>query len=170
MAKKLSILEYPDEALTSRCSEVTRFDQTLTHFVDDLIHTLRCTPGIGLSAPQVGNNQRIFVMDLSSDNSDTQVYINPELIDKSGFAIADEACLSLPGVKAKVIRSAAVAVRAYGLDGLMFERELQGMFSICFQHELDHLEGTLFIDRVSAPRSWLFRSRLAELERTALAV
>ena len=165
----LPIIEYPDERLRARSDAVTSFDAAFGAFVDDLVATLHASPGIGLCAPQVGTLRRVLVADLSDDGSDPQEYVNPELLSRSGLAVVDERCLSLPGISAKIVRAAAVTVRASDRAGRVFERELEGMHAVCVQHEIDHLDGKLFTDRLSAFRRLRHRSALAALERRAAA-
>lgn len=164
---KLPIVEFPDERLTTPSAPVRQFNIELSDLIDNLTETLYATTGIGLSAPQVGRMQQVMVMDLSDDHSNAQVFINPTIVSKAGFAIADEACLSLPGINAKVIRSAEVVVSACNKSGIQFETTLNGMSAICLQHELDHLNGILFTDRISALRRLQFRSTFAALRRRA---
>lgn len=161
----LPIVEYPDERLSTPSAPISRFNIELSDLVDDLTETLHATSGIGLSAPQVGRLQQVLVMDLSDDHSEVQVFINPSIVSKCGLAIADEACLSLPGINAKVIRSAEVVVSACDKNGIQFQSTLSGMSAICLQHELDHLNGILFTDRISALRRLQFRSTLSTLRR-----
>ena len=164
---RLPIIEYPDERLRTQADPVTVFDAALGSLIDDLVETLHATTGIGLCAPQTGNSRRVLVMDLSGDGSAPEAYVNPEILSRSGFAIVDESCLSLPGITAKVVRSAEVRVRASGRDGRTFERDLEGMHAVCLQHESDHLDGKLFTDRLSRLRRLRFRSAFATLERAA---
>jgi len=158
------IIAYPNALLRQQATAVTEFDQTLTRLVEHLTDTLYATPGIGLCAPQLGQSRRIAIMDLSEDQTELDLYINPVIIKKSGFAIADEGCLSIPGVTAKVIRSAQILVRAQTVNGEPFERELDGMHAVCMQHEIDHLDGILFFDRLSSARRLIHRRALRRLE------
>lgn len=160
---QLPILEYPHPALRTVSTPVQQFGENLSTLLDNLGDTLYATPGIGLCAPQVGELKRVIVMDLSDDNSALQEYVNPELVSRSGLAIATEACLSLPGINAKVTRSGTIAVKAYDRYGTPFERTLENMHAVCLQHELDHLDGKLFIDRISAIRRFPMRRRLKEM-------
>lgn len=160
----LPILEYPDERLRTPAAPVTVFDAALGSLIDDLVETLHASTGIGLCAPQTGDLRRVLVMDLSDDGSAPQAYVNPEILSRSGLAIVEESCLSLPGIAAKVMRSGQVRVRASDRNGQTFERDLDGMHAVCLQHESDHLDGKLFTDRLSALRRLRFRSAFAALE------
>ncbi len=144
----LDILEHPDPRLRLRAEPVAAFDETLGRFVEDLLETLYSTDAIGLSAPQVGDRRNVLVMDLSETRTTPEVYINPEIGSKSGFGLVEESCLSVPGVTGNVVRAVTLSVSAQDRSGTFFDRELTGMHSVCLQHEMDHLEGKLFIDRL----------------------
>jgi len=145
---ELEILKLPDPRLREASAEVTHFDQPLADFVADLTETLYGTTGIGLSAPQVGDPRRIFVMDLSASRSEPQVFINPKILGRSVLARVEESCLSIPGVEGMVLRHIELRVEAFDVEGRLFERELQDMEAVCVQHEIDHLNGILFVDRL----------------------
>ena len=159
-----SIVQYPDSLLRQQSLDVTEFDDSLKALADNLKDTLYSTSGIGLCAPQIGHSIRLLIMDLSDDHSAPEVFVNPTIRNRAGLAIAEERCLSLPGVAAKVMRSGQVLLQAHDLNGDVFEREYEGMKAVCLQHEIDHLEGKLFIDRISRLRSLLFRRTLQALE------
>ena len=161
------ILEYPDPRLRQRATPVTTFDDAVGRLVDDLFDTLYATSGIGLSAPQLGALQRVLIMDHSGNASAPEVYVNPELLQRSAIGLVEESCLSVPGVTGNVFRATRVKVRAQDQRGAAFERELEGMPAVCLQHEIDHLEGKLFIDRLMPWRRLLLRLRAAR--RTAAA-
>jgi len=160
----LPIIEYPDPRLRERSEPVTIFDAELGQLVDDLIETLHATKAIGLSAPQANVFRQVLVTDLSGNASDPQVYINPEILAKSVPGLVEESCLSVPGVVGNVVRATQVRVRAQDRSGKMFESNLEGMHAVCVQHEMDHLVGKLFVDRLS----WFRRLRLrASAARTS---
>ena len=165
-ASILPIVTYPDAILRQHAEPVTRFDSTLSELVDNLTHTLYSTSGIGLSAPQVGHSVQLFVMDLSEDHSEPIVFINPVVTRKSGFAVVKEECLSLPGVAANIIRAGQIHVTAQNPAGESFESNFEDMSAVCVQHEVDHLEGTLFVDRLSRLRRLRVRKALQSLEQT----
>jgi len=162
----LKIVEYPDPILREQSVPVADFNSAVSALVDNLIDTLNSTTGIGLSAPQVGCSYQIMVMDLSEDKSDPQVLINPKIVSKSGFAIAQESCLSIPGVSANIIRSGSIRIVAKTLSGSSIESDFENMHAICVQHEIDHLQGKLFIDRVSRLRKLRFKNTLNALEHS----
>ncbi len=151
-----SILQYPDPRLRERSAPVTTFGSALGSLVDDLLETLYSTEAIGLSAPQVGVLRQVIVMDLSGRTSEPQVYVNPEILMCRRRGLVEESCLSVPGVVGNVVRATQVRIRARDRTGEIFERNLEGMHAVCVQHEMDHLVGTLFVDRLS----WLRRLRL----------
>jgi len=153
------ILEYPDPRLRQRSAPVSIFDDDLGRLVGDLFDTLYATSGIGLSAPQLGTLQRVLIMDHSGSASAPEVYVNPELLQRAAIGIVEESCLSVPGVTGNVFRATRVRVRAQDQRGAAFERELEGMPAVCLQHEIDHLEGKLFIDRLMPWRRLLIRLR-----------
>jgi peptide deformylase len=146
---RLDILQYPDPRLRRPASPVTAFDGTLARTIGDLFDTLYATPGIGLSAPQIGDQRQVLVMDLSGNAAAPQVYVNPQILSKSAWGLVEESCLSVPGIAGNVIRATQIRVRAQDRNGDSFERELKGMEAVCLQHEADHLAGMLFIDRLS---------------------
>lgn len=148
----LTILEYPDPRLRQRSLAVTTFDSALFRLVEDLLDTLYAKGGIGLSAPQVGEPWQVAVADLSGTRSAPRVYVNPEILTRSRPAIVEESCLSVPGVVGKVLRSTRLRVRARDTTGASFEQDLADMDAVCLQHEVDHLMGKLFIDRLSPLR------------------
>ena len=153
------ILEYPDPRLRERCAPVATFETALARLVDDLFDTLYATSGIGLSAPQLGALERVLVMDHSGSATAPEVYVNPELLQRAAIGLVEESCLSLPGVTGNVFRATRVRVRAQDPTGATFERDLDGMPAVCLQHEIDHLDGKLFVDRLMPWRRLLFRLR-----------
>jgi peptide deformylase len=150
------ILTDPHPLLREQCAEVMDFDAATAALHRDLCDTLAASGAIGLSAPQIGEAQRIIAVHVPDDGRGLCVYINPELQRKRGFAIIAESCLSIPGVEAPVMRSAQVQIRYRTEDGQEAETEVDGLHAVCLQHEMDHLEGRLFTDRLS----WWRRRRL----------
>jgi len=165
---QLSIIEYPDPRLKAQCLPVERFDQSAANLVRDLFDTLYATSGIGLCAPQCGVLRRVLVMDLSGDASEPQEFINPEISKSSVPCIVEESCLSIPGIVGNVLRKAQVQVAAYDRHGARFERVLEGMSAVCLQHELDHLNGKLFIERLGLIKKLRIRASLQNLRDKAL--
>lgn len=159
MARR-DIIEYPDPRLRQHAARVAIFDDTLGCLVDDLIETLSGTDSIALSAPQLGDQRQVLVVNLPDDSEAPRVYINPTLLEKSAWGLVEESCLSLPGIVGNVLRATEVRVRAQSSDGEIFERDLRGMHAVCLQHEMDHLSGKLLIDRLSIFRRLLLRRKL----------
>lgn len=151
------ILEYPDPSLSLEASPVTAFDADLQARVQNLLDTFRAHEGMGLCAPQIGDASRIVVCDASEDRASPEVFVNPVITAKRTLCFVEERCLSVPGFAYLVARSAEVVVQAQTVDGESFERQLDGMNAVCLQHEIDHLDGVLFVDRLSWWRRRRFR-------------
>jgi peptide deformylase len=164
---RLDILEYPDPRLRARAQPVRQFGPDLHRLVDDLIETMYATHSIGLAATQVDVHRQVIVMDVSGRGTDPQVFINPEILARRGACMVEEGCLSLPGIHESLKRALRVRVRTLDLQGVAYEHELDGMLAVCLQHEMDHLAGTLFIDRLSFWRKLRLRSRLGPEFATA---
>ncbi|MFK8032404.1 MAG: peptide deformylase [Gammaproteobacteria bacterium] len=164
------ILEYPDPRLNQQSQPVTLFDDALSQLIDDLFDTLYATSGIGLCAPQIGELQQVLVMDLSEDHSERQVFINPRLLSTATPCMVEESCLSVPDYVSVVRRFADASVSACDRDGNTFRRELSGMSAVCLQHEMDHLDGKLFVERLPLLRRMYFNVTAAgRLRRAANA-
>jgi len=145
------IVKYPDPVLAKPGEPVTEFDDKLKTLVEEMFESMYAAHGIGLAAPQIGLSKRITVIDVNfkKDPADQLVLINPEIIEREGQQFEEEGCLSLPDIRDKVKRAAKVKVRAQNADGEWFEVEGEELLSRAFQHEIDHLDGVLFIDRLS---------------------
>ena len=159
-----TILEYPDPRLRTRAQPVTRFDAELGQLVDDMFETMYAAPGIGLAATQVDVHKRLIVIDVSKDRDQPLVFINPEILSREGEEISEEGCLSVPENFAEVKRAEKVRVRAQGRNGEVFERDYDGLLAVCVQHEIDHLDGKLFVDYLSDLKRERIRKKL-EKER-----
>lgn len=146
---KLDILEFPDPRLRTIAATVTVFDAALHAQIDDMFETMYAAPGIGLAATQVNIHKRLLVLDVSENKEGRLVLINPELLEQHGIEEMEEGCLSFPGIYAKVQRADAVKVRAQDEHGAVFELEASGLLAVCIQHEMDHIEGKLFVDYLS---------------------
>jgi len=163
---KLTILEYPDPRLRTKAAPVERVDAGLVQVIADMFETMYAAPGIGLAATQVDFHRRVVVVDVSEDKSKPLVFINPEIIERSGSLEIEEGCLSVPGVfDTPTARSEKVRVRALGRDGKPFELEADGLLAICIQHELDHLDGKLFVDYLSELKRTRIRKKLEKEKR-----
>jgi peptide deformylase len=160
LMSRLTILEYPDPRLRTRARPVEHFDEALGRLIDDMFETMYAAPGIGLAATQVDVHRRLIVMDVSEDRSEPLVFINPEFLEREGVAKTEEGCLSVPGIFDDIQRAAKIRIRAQDRTGAAFERELEGMVSVCLQHEMDHLEGRLFVDYLSDLKRDRIRKKL----------
>lgn len=145
----LTVLEYPDPRLRTIAVPVAKVDAAVRRLVADLLETMYAAPGIGLAAPQVDVHRRILVLDISAAKDEPQCFINPEILERHGSVAGDEGCLSVPGVNEVVERAERIRVRALDRDGQPVELEAEGLLAVCIQHEIDHLEGKLFVDYLS---------------------
>jgi peptide deformylase len=164
---KLTILEYPDPRLRTRAVPVERVDEQLRRQIDDMFETMYAAPGIGLAATQVDFHQRLVVIDVSQDKTAPLVLVNPQIIERDGSLQVEEGCLSVPGVfDTPTARAETIRVRALDRDGKPFELEATGLLSVCIQHELDHLDGKLFVDYLSELKRNRIRKKLEKEKRS----
>jgi peptide deformylase len=163
----LTIVKYPEPVLQQPGEPVTEFDDELRRFVADMFETMYAAQGIGLAAPQVAVSKRITVIDLSNakDPAKKMVLINPEIIESHGKLYEEEGCLSFPEIREKVVRAAKVRIRAQDEFGTWFEAEGEELLSRCFQHEIDHLDGKIFIFRISALKRDLALRKIRKMQR-----
>jgi peptide deformylase len=161
----LPILEFPDPRLRTRAEPVRSFDAALRKLIADMFQTMYAAPGIGLAATQVDVHRALLIMDASHDKNQPQVYINPEILLRDGVEVSEEGCLSVPSVFEEVQRAARVRVRAQNAEGEVFERELENLDAVCLQHEMDHLDGKLFVDYLSSLKRERIRRRLEKERR-----
>ena len=165
----LTILHHPDPRLRQKAKPVERFDAALEKLVRDMFETMYDAPGVGLAATQVGIPQRVAVMDCSRDENvrEPLVMVNPEILEKSDPEEVDEGCLSVPGVSDTLKRYRRVKARAQDAKGQAFEVEADGLLAQCIQHEIDHLDGKLYIDHLSSLKRDRLLKRLREERDTA---
>ncbi|AJR07019.1 peptide deformylase [Photobacterium gaetbulicola Gung47] len=161
----LQVLTFPDERLRTVAKPVEAVTPEIQKFVDDMLETMYDEEGIGLAATQVDFHQRIVVIDLSEERNEPMVLINPEIIEKRGEDGIEEGCLSVPGARALVPRAAEVTVKALNRDGEEFTFEADDLLAICVQHELDHLEGKLFVDYLSPLKRKRIQDKLTKIKR-----
>jgi len=159
-----TILEFPDQRLRTRAQPVTAFDAELGRLVDDMFETMYAAPGIGLAASQVDVHRRVLVIDISDSRDQPRVFINPEILYREGEEETEEGCLSVPGIFDGVVRASKVRVRWQDRTGATIEDNFDGMMAVCIQHEMDHLEGKLFVDYLSDLKRQRIRKKL-EKER-----
>ncbi|NLY95405.1 MAG: peptide deformylase [Myxococcales bacterium] len=159
------ILHYPDPRLRIPGERVETFDEELAQLVADMAETMYAAPGVGLAAPQIGVSKRIFVIDIATGEdqpSDLRVFVNPEILELGETCVSTEGCLSFPGSSEEVKRGKTVKVRAQNEKGEFFELEADGLLAIAIQHENDHLDGKLLIDRVSLLRRRILHRQMAK--------
>jgi peptide deformylase len=161
----LPIRIYPDPVLRVRCPEVDEFDTELKILAQNLIDTMHAAPGIGLAAPQVGVETRLAVVDVTAGESEDaiHIFVNPEIVNPTGKETDEEGCLSIPGITEKVSRPLAIKVHALDLDGNPFETEADGLFARAICHEVDHLDGVLFVDRLVGLRKERVKRQLRRM-------
>ena len=162
---KLAIIEYPDPRLRTRAEAVAVVDDAVRQLADDLLETMYAANGVGLAATQVDIHRRVIALDVSEGRDQPLVLINPELLSAEGKGPAEEGCLSLPGIYDKLSRPTRIRVRALNLEGEPFEMDAEGLLATCIQHEMDHLEGKLFVDYLSELKRQLIRRRLEKERR-----
>lgn len=154
---KLEVLEYPDQRLRQQAKEVSTFDAELHQFIDNLAETMYKESGVGLAATQVGEMRRVVVMDISKENDKLIEIVNPRIIAQSGKISYEEGCLSIPGYREKVSRYQNVTLEYQDRHGKKNKLEASDLLAVCAQHELDHLDGVLFIDRLSRLKREMFK-------------
>lgn len=157
---RLQILEYPDPRLRTKAKPVEVFDEALSKLAADMLETMYAAPGVGLAATQVDQHKRLIVMDVSEDRLGPMVFCNPEILSAEGSGITEEGCLSVPGIFDEVKRAAKIRARAQDVTGKTFELDLEGLAAVCLQHEMDHLEGKLFVDYLSDLKRERIRKKL----------
>jgi len=163
----LDVLSFPDERLRTVAKPVEEVNDEIKQLVSDMFETMKDENGIGLAATQVNRHVQVVVMDVSEDQNEPRVFINPEIIRKDGSTISEEGCLSVPGNYAKIERAEAITVKALDQNGESFELDAEGLLAICIQHELDHLKGKLFIDYLSPLKRQRIRKKLEKEARLA---
>ena len=163
-----NILHFPDPRLRQVATPVESVDGEIRKLVDDMAETMYDAPGIGLAATQIDVHKRVIVMDLSRDRSDLLVLINPEILSGEGSQKLEEGCLSVPGIYEKVTRYEKVRIRALDRDGKQFELDAEELLAVCIQHEIDHLDGKVFVDYLSPLKQQRIDKKLQKQQRLAL--
>jgi peptide deformylase len=156
----LTILEFPDPRLRTKAVPVVEVNDETRKLIDDMLETMYNANGIGLAATQVNVHQRLLVIDLSEERNQPQVFINPEILSQEGVEVREEGCLSVPNFFEEVRRAERVRVRAQDRNGSVFEMDVDDLLAVCIQHEIDHLEGKLFVDYVSDLKRTRIRKKL----------
>ncbi len=163
---KLTILEFPDPRLRTKAAPVAVVDDRIRQLIDDMLETMYAAPGIGLAATQVNVHERVLVVDVSQEQNRPMAFINAEIVEREGRTEAEEGCLSVPGIFDKLnTRAERVVVRALDRDGKPLELEADGLLAVCIQHEMDHLDGKLFVDYLSELKRTRIRKKLEKERR-----
>ena len=164
----LPILHYPDPRLHTVAKPVAAVDDRIRRLIKDMAETMYAAPGIGLAATQVDVHERVLIIDISETRDALQAFVNPEIVAASGEAEREEGCLSVPGVFENVTRAERVTVRAQNAQGEPFTLEAEGLLAVCIQHEIDHLEGKVFVEYLSRLKQRRIASRLKKQQRAAM--
>ena len=167
---QLEILHYPDKRLRTVAKPVDKVDDSVRKLVDDMLETMYAAPGIGLAATQVNVHKRVLVMDLSDDRNEPLCLINPEILSSEGVEQTEEGCLSVPDIFETVERAERITVRALDRDGKEFTLEADGLLAVCIQHEMDHLQGNLFVDYLSPLKQMRVRKKIQKARRQAAII
>lgn len=161
----LTILEFPDKRLRTIAEEVDQVDASIKTLVDDMLETMYAAKGVGLAATQINVHRRIIVIDVSESKNAPICLINPEIIERDGIEESEEGCLSVPGFFEKVSRAEHIKIRALNREGESFDLEARDLLAVCIQHEMDHLEGKLFVDYLSAFKRNRIKSKLEKIHK-----
>src|SRR5476649_1513615 len=164
---RLHILRYPDDRLHKVAAPVADVDEEIRSLVADMAETMYAAPGVGLAATQVDVHKQIIVIDVSEDRSDLRVFVNPEVTRREGVAVNQEGCLSVPGIYDNVERAESVTVTALDRNGARFTLNASGALATCIQHELDHLQGKVFVDYLSDMKQNRVRAKMKKRQRKA---
>ena len=163
--EKLKILEFPDPRLRTKATPIAAVDDDLRALIADMFETMYAAPGIGLAATQVDVHKRLLVADISPDQSEPHAFINPEILEKDGVIVSDEGCLSVPGYYEEVERAEHIRLRYLDRNGEAQTMEAEGLLAVCIQHEIDHLDGKLFVDYLSEAKRQRIRKKLMKERR-----
>ena len=161
----LTVLEFPDKRLRTKAKEVTIFDPAIKTLLDDMLETMYESKGVGLAATQVDVHQRVIVIDVSEEKNEPLCLINPEILEKEGVEESEEGCLSVPGFFENIKRADHVKIRAQDKAGKSFELEAGELLSVCIQHEMDHLDGKLFVDYLSPLKRRRIKAKLDKIHK-----
>ena len=161
----LNVLEFPDPRLRTKARPIEKVDDELRALIDTMFATMYAAPGIGLAATQVDVHKRLLVADVSSEKNAPYALINPDIVEQEGRVVTEEGCLSVPGIYAEVPRAERIRVRYLDRDGATQESEMDGLLAVCVQHEMDHLEGRLFVDYLSEAKRQRIRKKLQKERR-----
>lgn len=161
----LNILNYPDPRLHTVAKPIKEVNATIRHLIEDMRDTMYNAPGIGLAATQVNQHLQLLIIDTSETKDQLQVFINPKIIAKDGEQVYEEGCLSVPGIYENVTRAEKIVVEALNQDGKIFTLEAHGLLSVCIQHEMDHLQGKVFVEYLSQLKRTRIKNKMLKLKR-----
>jgi peptide deformylase len=161
----LPILKFPDPRLRNKASPVQGVDENTRRLAADMAETMYAAPGIGLAATQVDVHKQVIVIDISEDKTGLITLINPRIVERDGEQVYEEGCLSVPGIYEKVTRAEHIRVSTLSLDGAEHEIEAHGLLAVCIQHEMDHLQGKMFVDHLSQLKQARIKNRIAKQAR-----
>ena len=164
----LRILQYPDSRLYTVATPVHVVDDEIRRLIKNMAETMYAAPGVGLAATQVDDHRRVIIVDISETHEQLQTFINPEIIARSGTAECEEGCLSVPGIFEKVARAEHVTVRALDAEGRRFTLDAEGLLAVCIQHEMDHLDGKVFVEYLSRLKQQRILARLKKHQRQVM--
>ena len=164
----LPILQYPNPRLHTVASPVTRVDDKVRRLLKDMADTMYAAPGVGLAATQVDVHRRVIIVDISETHDQLKVFINPQIIARSGVSDYAEGCLSVPGIFEKIPRAERIKVRALDAHGRPFELDAEALLAVCIQHEMDHLEGKVFVEYLSRLKQQRILSKLRKQQRRVM--
>lgn len=164
----LSILHYPDQRLHTVASPVQQVNGEIRKLIDDMAQTMYAAPGIGLAATQVNVHKQVIVIDISENHNQLMALINPQIIARDGVAEREEGCLSVPGIYEKVSRAERISLTALDRDGKPFTLEAEGLLAVCIQHEIDHLQGKVFVEYLSRLKQTRIKIKLQKLQRETM--
>ena len=164
----LPILQYPDPRLYTVAARVPLVDDDIRQLIKNMADTMYAAPGVGLAATQVDDHRRVIVIDISETHDRLQVFVNPEIVSATGTATCEEGCLSVPGIFEKVARAERITVRALDAQGAGFTLDADGLLAVCIQHEMDHLEGKVFVDYLSRLKQQRILAKLKKQQRQVM--
>jgi len=164
----LKILQYPDKRLHTVAKPIERVNEEIRRLAADMAETMYAAPGVGLAATQVDRHIRLIVIDVSEEKNRLLTLVDPVLQELDGEVVHEEGCLSVPGIYEKVTRAEHIKVRALNLDGQPFEMEAEGLLAICIQHEIDHLDGKVFVEYLSRLKQERIRAKLLKQQRETM--
>jgi peptide deformylase len=164
----LSILHYPDQRLHTVASPVRQVNAEIRKLVDDMAQTMYAAPGIGLAATQVNVHKQVIVIDVSENHDQLMALINPQILARDGVAEREEGCLSVPGIYEKVSRAERISVTALDRDGKPFTLDAEGLLAVCIQHEIDHLQGKVFVEYLSRLKQTRIKMKMQKLQRETM--